>query len=454
MTATSASPGSSRAPRVLVLSENLSVPFDTRVWKEARTLASAGYDVQVVCPRGSTRDTEPYAEIENVRIHRYSCAPAAGGPLSYLREYGVALGQSVRLTLRLAREAPFDVVHACNPPDLFFLIGLMLKPAGTRFLFDHHDLVPELFLSRFADGPRLLYRLSLWLERLTFALADGVISTNESYRRAATGRGKVPPGRVSIVRSAPDLSRFTPVEPDPSLKGGKPYLACYLGVMGPQDGVDYALRALAHLRHDRGRDDLRSVFIGSGDAFDESVALSRALELDDCVEFTGRVSDSAVLRYLSTADVCISPDPSNPLNDVSSMNKVVEYMAMSRPFVSFDLAEARFTAQDAALYAFDNDEREFARLIGVLLDDPERRERMGRLGRLRVEESFSWEISARNLLAAYADLLGRPPRRSWRRWLRRRPLFRRRSPAQLRVSSRAASGSARARPPGAGRPVP
>lgn len=411
MTVTSELPGSSRPARVLILSENLSVPFDSRVWKEARSLASAGYDVQVVCPQGSSRDTEPYAEIEDVRIHRYPCTPATGGVLSYLKEYAVALGQTLRLTLRLGREAPFDVVHACNPPDLFFLFGLMLKPTGARFLFDHHDLAPELFLSRFPNGPRLLHRMSLWLERLTFAVADGVISTNQSYRRAATGRGRVPPNRVTIVRNAPDLSRFKPVEPDPSLKRGKRHLACYVGVMGPQDGVDYALRALAHLRHDLGRRDLHSVFMGFGDAYDDSVALSRSLGLDDCVEFTGRVSESTVLKYLSTADVCISPDPSNPLNDASSMNKVVEYMAVSRPFVSFDLTESRFTAQDAAVYAADNDEQDFARLMGALLDDPEGRRKMGRLGRSRVEESFSWEVSERNLLAAYADLVGRPRRR-------------------------------------------
>lgn len=409
------SPGSSEGSRVLILSENLSVPFDSRVWKEARTLAAAGHDVRVVCPRGTTRDTEAYAEIEGVRIHRFPLTFAAGGPAGYLAEYSAALWRALKLVHRLRREESFEVLHACNPPDLFFLVALTLKPKGIRFLFDHHDLVPELFLSRFADGPMLLYHLTQCLERLTFAVADGVISTNESYRRAAIERGKVPADRVTVVRSAPDLSRFISVEPDPALKRGKPYLACYLGVMGPQDGVDYAVRALAYLRHDLGRDDLHSVFIGSGDAFEQSVALSHSLGLDECVEFTGRVPDAAVLKYLSTADVCLSPDPSNPLNDVSSMNKVVEYMAMGQPFVSFDLPEARFTAGDAALYAANNDEREFGRLIDELLGDPERRQLMGRLGRARVEESFSWEVSQRNLLGAYADLLKRSRRGLLRR---------------------------------------
>ena len=249
------------------------------------------------------------------------------------------------------------------------------------------------------------------LERLTFRTADAVISTNDSYRQAALRRGGLPPDRVRVVRSAPDISRFVPIEPEPTLKRGKPFLACYLGVMGPQDGVDYALRALACLHNEMGRDDVHTTFIGAGDAFDESVALASRLGLDGVVEFTGRVPDETVQAYLSTADVCLSPDPKNPLNDVSSMNKVVEYMAMSRPLVSFDLYEARVTAQGAAVYASENDEAQFAKLIVELLDDPERRERMGTVGRRRVEEALSWEVSRGNLLAAYEDLLARPLRR-------------------------------------------
>jgi glycosyltransferase involved in cell wall biosynthesis len=317
----------------------------------------------------------------------------------------------MRIARRLSRQEPFHVVHACNPPDLLFLIALRLRSTGARFLFDHHDLVPELFESRFAGGPRLLHWVSLLLERLTFLTADGVISTNESYRQVAITRGGLPPDRVSVVRSAPDLERFIPVEPNPALKRGKPFLACYLGVMGPQDGVDYALRALAHLHGPMGRNDLHTTFIGSGDVFEESIALARRLGLDGVVEFTGRVPDEAVQAYLSTADLCLSPDPKNPLNDVSSMNKVVEYMAMSCPVVSFDLHEARVTAGDAAVYAADNDEARFAELIAELLDDRERRRQMGKTGRRRVEQTLSWEVSRANLLAAYRDLLARPLRR-------------------------------------------
>jgi glycosyltransferase involved in cell wall biosynthesis len=398
-----------------VLVENLSVPFDRRVWQECRALTEAGYRVEVICPRGTKRDTEPFAEIEGVRIHRYPLTAATGGPAGYVKEYGAALWHTLRLARRLSKREPFDVVHACNPPDLLFLIALTMRRRGTRFLFDHHDLVPELFESRFEGGPGLLRKVSVALEKATFRTSDAVISTNESYRRAAIQRGGLPPDRVRVVRSAPDLSKFVPVPPQPELKRGKRYLACYLGVMGPQDGVDYALRALAHLHHDLGRDDLHSTFIGGGDAFDDCVALSRQLGLEDVVDFTGRVPDETVQAYLSTADVCLSPDPKNPLNDVSSMNKVVEYMAMSRPLDSFELIEARVTAQDAAVYAPANDEKEFGRLIGELLDDPERRERMGRIGRERVEEALSWDVSKRNLLEAYADLLNRPLRRRERR---------------------------------------
>lgn len=398
-----------------MLVENLSVPFDRRVWQECRALTEAGYRVEVICPRGTKRDTEPFAEIEGVRIHRYPLTAATGGPAGYVKEYGAALWHTLRLARRLTRHEPFDVVHACNPPDLLFLIALTMRRRGTRFLFDHHDLVPELFESRFEGGPGLLRKVSVALEKATFRTSDAVISTNESYRRAAIERGGLPPDRVRVVRSAPDLAKFVPVPPQPELKRGKRFLACYLGVMGPQDGVDYALRALAHLHHELGRDDLHSTFIGGGDAFDDCVALSRELGLEDVVDFTGRVPDETVQAYLSTADVCLSPDPKNPLNDVSSMNKVVEYMAMSRPLVSFELIEARVTAQDAAVYAPANDEREFGRLIGELLDDPDRRERMGRTGRERVEEALSWDVSKRNLLEAYADLLDRPLRRKERR---------------------------------------
>ncbi|WP_443061393.1 glycosyltransferase family 4 protein [Streptomyces sp. NBC_00414] len=389
--------------RALILVENLSVPFDRRVWQECTTLRDAGWEVHVICPRGSKRDTEPEAVIDGVRIHRYPLRAATGGPAGYLREYGAALWHTARLARKVG---PVDVVHACNPPDLLFLPALWLKRRGARFVFDQHDLVPELYLSRFDRGEDLLYRGVCALERRTYRAADIVLATNESYRDVAVSRGGKRPEDVFVVRSAPQTDRFQPVPPEPELKRGKPHLLCYLGVMGPQDGVDYALRALARLRDELGRTDWHAVFVGSGDAFDAMVELSRQLGLSDQVQFTGRIPDADLVRYLSTADVCLSPDPRNPLNDVSTMNKVLEYMAMGRPIVSFDLREARVSAGDAAVYAPANDEAAFAKLITLLLDDPRKRAEMGEIGQERISGQLSWRNSQASLLAAYAAACG------------------------------------------------
>ena len=384
--------------KALILVENLSVPFDRRVWQESTTLRDAGWDVHVICPQGTKRDTESYVELDGVKIHRYPLTAATGGPRGYVKEYGAALWHTFRLARKIGK---VDVVHACNPPDLLYLVAKMLKRKGAKFVFDQHDLCPELYLSRFAGrGEDFLYRMVCRLERATYRAADVVISTNESYREAAITRGDMPEDKVFVVRSAPVIERFQQVPPEPELKKGKPHLLCYLGVMGPQDGVDYALRSLALLRKER--EDWHAVFVGAGDTFDDMVALSKELGLDDVVEFTGRIPDEDLVRYLSTADVCLSPDPYNPLNDVSTMNKVMEYMAMSRPMVSFELREARVSAGEAALYAPANDELEFARLTSRLLDDPSERERMGKLGKERVEGPLAWGNSQKALLAAYA----------------------------------------------------
>lgn len=395
------------ARHILILVENLSVPFDRRVWQESRALVDAGFRVTVICPTGVNRDNEREEVVEGVRILRYPLQPATGGPAGYIREYAVALWRTLQLAVKVRREEPVDVVQACNPPDLLFLIALALRPFGARFVFDHHDLVPELFLSRFPGRRPLLYKMTRIVERMTFASADAVISTNESYRKVAIERGKLPAERVVVVRSAPDLSRFIRREPDSRLSAGKRYLLAYVGVMGPQDGVDYALRALKVLRDDLGRRDLHCIFMGAGDCRDEMVTLSQQLGIDDFVEFPGRVSDEFLQRCLSTADVCLSPDPRNPLNDVSTMNKVMEYMAMGRPIVSFDLVEARVSAGDAAVYVPANDEGAFAEAIDELLRDPQRRSRMGDDGRARLETELSWDVSRRRLVDFYSQLLPR-----------------------------------------------
>jgi glycosyltransferase involved in cell wall biosynthesis len=401
--------------RALVLVENLSVPADRRVWQECLTLTRAGWEVVVVCPQGSDRDREPFQVLDGVEIHRYRVRPATGGPVGYAREYASAFWHTCKLVLRLARRRRFDVVHACNPPDLLLLAAWPLRLRGTAFVFDHHDLVPELYLSRFARGKDLLYELTRVLERMTFALADVVISTNDSYRGIALRRGKKAPEDVFVVRNGPDLTRLRPSEPDPELRGGRAHLIAYVGVIAPQDGVDHALRALAALRERR--DDWRAVFVGDGDALPELRALAHDLGLDDAVEFAGWQDDEGLRRVLSTADVCLSPEPHSPLNDASTMIKVAEYMAMGKPVVCYDLVESRATAGDAAVYARANDERALANEVDALLDEPARRAAMGAFGRARAEQALAWEHSEPALLAAYE----RAVTRRTRGWTRSRP---------------------------------
>jgi glycosyltransferase involved in cell wall biosynthesis len=388
-----------RTRTALVLVENLSVPTDRRVWMECRSLRGAGWDVVVVCPKGTERDRDAHELREGVEIHRFDLRPGASGPVGYLREYGSALRAIRTLVRRLARERRFDVVQACNPPDGLLLAALPLRRRGAAFVFDHHDLVPELYLTRFGGRKTPLYRATLLAERVSYALADIVLTPNESYRRVAIERGRKPAERVFVVRNAPDLERFRPGEPDPQLKRGRAHLLAYVGVMGPQDGGDVAVRALHLLR--RRRDDWRAVFAGDGDALPDLRRLTSELGLDDAVEFSGWAGDAEITRLLSTADLCLSPEPATPLNVASTMIKVAEYMAMERPVVAFDLPETRYTAAGAAAYAPAGDEDAFAGRIDELLDDPERRAAMGKSGRARLRDGLSWPYSEQALLAAY-----------------------------------------------------
>lgn len=393
------------SPRVLILVENLSVPRDKRVWPESRTLVDAGFEVVVICPQGEGHDTAAYERLEGVEIHRYPARFASGSTLSYLREYATALWRMSRLAWRVGGKRGFDVVHACNPPDLLLLAALPLKLRGARLIFDQHDLVPELYQCRFGQRG-ILYRLARFAERLTFRLSDVVISPNESYRRLALRRGAKRPEDVFVVRNAPETSRLYPQDGEVALKRGRRHLLAYVGVMGPQDGLDLAVQALGHLRELR--DDWHAVFVGDGDMLERVRELAHRVGVADQVEFTGFLhEDGGVRRVLASADVCLAPEPKNPLNDASTMIKIAEYMAMERPIVAFDLAESRVTAGTAAVYAEPNDPSSFARCIDGLLDDPDRRALMGAFGRERVENGLAWEHSQRHLLAAYARALDR-----------------------------------------------
>jgi glycosyltransferase involved in cell wall biosynthesis len=392
--------------RVLHLSENLTLPFDRRVWMELNALHAAGHEVSAICPMGEG-GTESYEVLGGIHVWRYPAPPATSGFLSYVWEFAYCWLQTFWLTFRVFAQRGFDVIHSANPPDTFWAVALPFRAAGVKFVFDHHDLCPELYLSRFGAqrSGTLPHRLLQWLERMQFACADLVISTNESYRRVALERGRKRPDQVRVVRSGPSHERFATVRsPDPALKHGRPFLVAYLGVMAPQDGVDHLLRAAHVLVRERARNDVSFTLIGAGDSWDELKALACSLGLDGVCRFTGRIPDADVERVLATADVCVSPDPLNPLNEVSTMNKVLEYMACAKPVVCFDLREHRASAAEGALYAEPNRDDDLAAQIERLLDDPALRERLGAYNRRRFLDTLAWEHNAGELLRAYEGL--------------------------------------------------
>lgn len=387
---------------ILIIVENLPVPFDRRVWNEATALTRAGYRVCVICPTGKGYERREEV-LDGVTIYRHPLPAEGSGALGYALEYTVALFWETVLAWKALWRHGFDAVHACNPPDTIFLIGGMFKLFGKRFVFDHHDINPELYLAKFGRKD-FFYGLMLFLERLTFLTADISIATNQSYREIALRRGRMRPERVYIVRSGPDLSKLREVPPREELRKGRRHLVGYVGVMGKQEGIPYLLEAAAHIVHRKKRTDVQFALIGRGTEFEALRGLCRDLGLAEYVDFTGRVPDETLAAYLSTADVCVNPDVANEMNDKSTMNKIMEYMAFRRPIVQFDLTEGRFSAGDASLYAAKNDPVDLAEKILELLDDPARREQMGACGRGRVENELAWKYSERQLLAAYGAL--------------------------------------------------
>jgi glycosyltransferase involved in cell wall biosynthesis len=388
--------------RVLMLVENLPSPFDRRVWQEACTLRDAGYGVSIICPTGPGCE-RGFEVVDAIHIYRYRLPLEASGAAGYALEYAWALACSFALAWRVLLTRGFDVVHACNPPDLLFLIGGFFKLLGKRFVFDHHDLNPELYEAKFSRRG-LLHRLLLKLEYWSFRAADVSIATNQSYRRIAIERGRMPAARVFVVRSGPDLARIRLLPADERLKCGRRYLVGYVGVMGRQEGIDYLLRAVHHIVSYYGRRDIQFGLVGGGSALEEMKALARELGVEDHVTFTGRVPDGELLAMLSTAELCVNPDIACDMNDKSTMNKVMEYMALGKPMVQFDLAEGRYSAQQASAYARRNDALHLAEKILDLLDEPELRAAMGAYGRRRVENLLAWHHQAPKLLAAYAAL--------------------------------------------------
>lgn len=397
------------AGRVLMLLENSTYPGDFRVMSEATALTEAGYQVVVIAPAWPG---QPWHEfLDAVHLYRFPARPAGSGALGYLWEYAYSLAATFILSLVVFVRHGFDVVHAHNPPDMFVFIAAFYRLFGARFVFDHHDLSPEMYCARFgARHRRLIYDTLVCLEKLSCRVADHVIATNQSHMAVEMQRAGVPERLITIVRNGPDLNRLRLVDPDPSLRQKGRTVVAYVGAMGFQDGLDYLVRALRHLMQDLGRTDFFCVLIGGGDAWNSVKALAAELGLEAHVRFTGPLIADDFLPYLSAADICVEPAPSNSYNDRCTMAKIAEYMAVEKPIVAFDLPEHRLTAQEAALYVKPNDELEFARALAQLMDDPERRHAMGSFGRRRVESALAWPHSVPFLLDVYRAVI--PARRS------------------------------------------
>lgn len=392
-----------KARRVLIIVENLPSPFDRRVWQEATTLKQAGYGVSIICPTGKGFDAR-YECIDGIHIYRHPLPMEAEGALGYLVEYSAALFWEFVLAWRVWRRHGFDVIHACNPPDLIFLVGGFFKLLmGKKFVFDHHDINPELYEAKFGRRD-FFYKLMLAVERWTFRTADVSIATNESYKRIAIERGGMDPAKVHVVRSGPMLERLRIVPAVPALRNERKHLVGYVGVMGKQEGVDLLLQAVAHIVHQMQRTDIQFGLVGGGTELEALKRYAAELKVGEFVTFLGRVPDSDLLDMLNTADVCVNPDVPNDMNDKSTMNKIMEYMALGKPIVQFNLAEGRFSAQEASVYARNGDVVDFAQQVVELVDDPVRRKRMGAFGRERVERVLEWKYEAPKLLTAYQQL--------------------------------------------------
>lgn len=394
---------STRRRRILIIVENLPVPFDRRVWAEAQSLHRAGYEVAVICPRGPFAEA-PFETIDGIEVHRHPLPIEARGKLGYLAEYGSALWWEFAYSLKVFWRRGFDVIHACNPPDLIFLVGAFYKYLfGKKFVFDHHDLNPELFEAKFGNRG-LIWKVLVFLERMTFSLADISIATNRSYAEVAVQRGKMKSDRVFVVRSGPNLARVRELAPDETWRNGRLHLVAYVGVIGEQEGIDLLLEAVRHITSTRQRTDIQFVIMGAGPSLEQLKHTCAQMRLSEFVTFTGRIDDTTLFTVLSTADVCVNPDRPNAMNDMSTMNKIMEYMALGKPIVQFDLVEGRVSARSASLYARNTDTADFGEKILELIDDPDRRREMGMYGRKRARDELSWEHEEPKLMAAYDSL--------------------------------------------------
>lgn len=396
-----------RKKHILILVENLPVPFDRRVWQEATALAQAGYDVSVICPK-TDRHPQSYEFLEGVAIYRHALPFEANGLAGFVLEYATALISQFYLAIKIYWRRRFDVIQACNPPDLLFLVAAPFKLLGVPFIFDHHDAFPELFQVKFPKRT-LLYRMTRFAEWLTLRMADRIITTSEALRQLAAHRSKKPLEKITLVRSGPDLKKVSLPAPNPALREGFSHVVLYIGIIGQQDGLDLLMQAAAHLLRHQGRNDILFLVIGDGPHRQAIEELAAQLQIAPYVRFTGYLSGPPLFERFASADLGVCPDPKNVFNDKLSMNKIMEYMIFSLPIVQFNLTENRLLAGDAAVYAGDdNDPQRLAEAVASLLDDPERRARMGALGRERLEQELVWSRQVNAYLRVYAELLGAP----------------------------------------------
>ncbi|MEL6486389.1 MAG: glycosyltransferase family 4 protein [Pseudomonadota bacterium] len=388
---------------VLIVVENLTLPFDRRVWQEARTLKAAGAAVSIICPVGRGHEKR-HEVIEGIDIYRHPLPIEASGAIGFLGEYGVAMFWETVLAWRIFFKRRFDVIQGCNPPDLIFLVAAPFKLLGVKYIFDHHDINPELYEAKFGHRGFFWWLMKIF-ERLTFAFADVSIATNESYKTIAIERGGMAPDKVHVVRSGPDLSRLKSVSPVESWKNGRAHMVGYVGVMGEQEGIDLLIDAVDYLVHEKRREDIQFVLVGRGPALDASRAMAAQKGLADFITFTDRLPDQELFEVLSTMDIGINPDRVNAMNDKSTMNKIMEYMSLGKAIVQFDVTEGKFSAREASLYAKPNDARDMADKVLQLVDDPDRRATMGAYGRQRVVQELNWQHQIDPLLAAYKQAL-------------------------------------------------
>lgn len=383
----------------------MTVPLDRRVWPEAQVLAAHGYEVHVICPRASGC-TLRRENIGGVRIYRYSPGPEARSAIGYLPEYAIAIFSQLCLALMIRARLRIDVVHICNPPDLLFLVALPLTMLGARLIYDHHDACPELMMAKGYRTGSWQVRLNMLFERLTYRACDVSVETNESFRDIAISRGRMRPENVFVVRNAPESTRFADASADARYRYGRNHMVGYVGLMAIQDGLDYLIDAAHVIVAEWQRRDIQFVLVGSGPELGRLRERVRLMNLGDYIAFTGFIADATTLgSVLATADVCVSPDPANPLNNVSTMFKIMEYMALGKPIVQFDLHEGRVSAGDASLYVASNDATDFAKAIVRLIDDPEMRDQLGRISRQRITKDLSWEAQVPSVLAAYERAL-------------------------------------------------